>query len=495
MKWPRRSGILVHPTSLPSPYGIGDLGPSAIALLDFLHAGRQRLWQVLPLAPTGYGSSPYAAVSAFAGNPLLISPQRLVEDGLLAAADLIDHPAFPAERVDYALVTPWRLALLRRAHAAFLTPAGDRLREAYMRFAAAQRDWLDDFALFAVLKEEHEGVAWTDWPSALAARDERALAQARERLANEIAFHRFAQFLFERQWSAVRAAAHARGIRILGDLAIFVAHDSADVWAHPHLYQLDARGQPLVVAGVPPDYFSSTGQRWGNPLYRWDALAATGYAWWIARVRKARELYDYIRLDHFRGFQAYWEIPAESDTALGGRWVRGPGEPLFAAIRAALGSVPFIAEDLGEITIGVVRLRLGLGFPGMRVLQFAFGGDARNPHLPHNFTRDTVVYTATHDNDTTRGWFEHLGERERAQVIAYLCTDPEQVVDALIRAAYASVACLAIVPLQDALDRDSAARMNYPSRAEGNWEWRYGAADLTPALSHRLATLAALYGR
>ncbi len=495
MKWPRRSGILVHPTSLPGSYGIGDLGPSAVALLDFLHAGRQRLWQVLPLAPTGYGASPYAAVSAFAGNPLLISPQRLVEDGLLDAADLIDHPAFPAERVDYALVTPWKMALLRRAHAAFQTPAGDSLRPAFARFAAAQRDWLDDFALFAALKEEHGGVAWTDWPPALAARDEPALAQARARLAGEIAFHRFAQFLFERQWSAVRAAAHTRGIKILGDLAIFVAHDSADVWVHRQLFQLDTHGQPLVVAGVPPDYFSSTGQRWGNPLYRWDALAATGYAWWIARVRKALELYDYIRLDHFRGFQAYWEIPATSGTALGGRWVSGPGEPLFAAIRAALGSVPFIAEDLGEITIGVVRLRLRLGFPGMRVLQFGLGGDARNPHLPHNFTRDTVVYTATHDNDTTRGWFDHLGERERAHALAYLRTDTEHIVDALMRAAYASVARLAVVPLQDALDHGSAARMNYPSRAGGNWEWRYGAADLTPALSHRLATLAALYGR
>lgn len=495
MKWPRRGGILVHPTSLPGPYGIGDLGPSAVALLDFLHAGRQRLWQVLPLAPTGYGASPYAAVSAFAGNPLLISPQRLVEDGLLDAADLIDHPAFPAERVDYALVTPWKMALLCRAHAAFQTPAGDMLREAYTRFAAAQRDWLDDFALFAALKEEHGGVAWTNWSPALAARDEPTLAQARARLASEIAFHRFAQFLFARQWSAVRAAAHARGIKILGDLAIFVAHDSADVWIHPQLFQLDTHGQPLAVAGVPPDYFSSTGQRWGNPLYRWDTLAATGYAWWIARVRKALEQYDYIRLDHFRGFQAYWQVPAASDTALGGRWVRGPGEPLFAAIRAALGSVPFIAEDLGEITIGVVRLRLRLGFPGMRVLQFGFGGDARNPHLPHNFTRDTVVYTATHDNDTTRGWFDHLGERERAHALAYLRTDPEHIVEALMRAAYASVARLAVVPLQDALDHGSAARMNYPSRAGGNWEWRYGAADLSPALSHRLATLATLYGR
>jgi len=495
MKWPRLSGILVHPTSLPSPYGIGDLGPSAIALLDFLHAGRQKVWQVLPLAPPGYGSSPYAAVSAFAGNPLLISPRRLVEDGLLGAADLIDHPAFPAERVGYALVTLWKMSLLRRAHAAFLTATGDALRPAFTRFQAAERDWLDDFALFAALKDEHGGVAWTDWSPALAARDERALAEARERLAGEIAFHRFAQFLFERQWSGVRAAARERGIRILGDLAIFVAHDSADVWAHPQLFHLNAQGQPLAVAGVPPDYFSPTGQRWGNPLYRWDALAETGYAWWIARVRKALDLYDYIRLDHFRGFQAYWEVPAESDTALGGRWVRGPGDPLFAAIRAALGGVPFIAEDLGQITIGVVRLRQRLGFPGMRVLQFGFGGDARNPHLPHNFTRDTVVYTATHDNDTTRGWFDSLGERERAHALAYLRTDAEHIVDTMMRAAYASVARLAIVPLQDALDHGSAARMNYPSRAEGNWEWRYGAADLTPALSQRLATLAALYGR
>ncbi|HKS70884.1 MAG TPA: 4-alpha-glucanotransferase, partial [Ktedonobacterales bacterium] len=352
------------------------------------------------------------------------------------------------------------------------------------------------YALFAALKDAHDGAAWTRWPEPLRERDESALAAARERLAEDVRFHEFSQFLFFRQWQAVRTAAHERGIRIIGDLPIFVAHDSADAWAHRELFQLDARGEPLVVAGVPPDYYSPTGQRWGNPLYHWDALKQSGYAWWIERVRAALELVDIIRLDHFRGFHAYWEIPGQDETAERGRWVPGPGAALFEAIRAGgFGDVPLIAEDLGQLTLGVHRLRQRLGLPGMRVLQFAFGGNAKSAHLPHNYTRDTVVYTGTHDNDTTRGWFTAASEHERAYALRYLDTDAERITRAMVRAAYASVAALAIVPLQDVLDLGSAARMNFPSRPDGNWEWRVEEGQLTSAVAKWLAQLAMTYGR
>ncbi|MGH2515874.1 MAG: 4-alpha-glucanotransferase [Ktedonobacterales bacterium] len=495
MKWPRAGGILVHPSSLPGPYGIGDLGPAAISLLDFLAAARQKLWQVLPLGPTGYGNSPYATLSAFAGNPLLISPERLAEDELLSPADLADHPPFPDTSVDFGALVPWKLALLRRAHLRFSTASAAALRHDYERFRESQRAWLDDYALYAALKAEHDGAAWVEWERELATRQEDALALARRRLANDIAFHTFAQFLFFRQWSAVRAAARDRGISIIGDLAIFVAHDSADVWAHPDLFQLDARGNPTAVSGVPPDYFSRTGQRWGNPLYRWDTLRQTGYAWWIERVRRALELHDFLRLDHFRGFHAYWKVPADHDTATDGRWVSGPRDALFTAIREALGDVPFLAEDLGQITPGVRALRKRLGFPGMKVLQFGFGGNARSIHLPHNFTPDSAVYTGTHDNDTTRAWFAACGAHERAHVLRYLNCAEDDVVSAMIRAAFASVAKLAIVPLQDALGLGSEARMNFPSRSDGNWQWRVPAGLLTPQLADWLASLASLYGR
>ncbi|HEV2459770.1 MAG TPA: 4-alpha-glucanotransferase, partial [Ktedonobacterales bacterium] len=381
MKWPRAGGLLLHPTSLPGPYGVGDLGPAATTLLDGLQAGKQKLWQVLPLVPTGYGNSPYAGLSAFAGNPLIISPQRLMDEGLLEAADLRDHPRFPAHRVDFGAVIPWRMELLRASRARFQTYGAPELLRDFDAFCADQCDWLDDYALFAALKEAHDLKPWVEWPTSLALREGAALTQARARYADDIAFHRYVQFLFARQWADVRAAARARGILIIGDLPIFVAHDSADVWAHPELFRLDAHGRPTVVAGVPPDYFSKTGQRWGNPLYRWDLIAESGYAWWIARVRRALELFDFIRLDHFRGFQAYWEIPAANATAVRGAWVPGPSDALFRAVRAALGSVPFIAEDLGVITPDVVALRKRQKLPGMRVLQFAFGAEATDQHL------------------------------------------------------------------------------------------------------------------
>ncbi|HEU5439003.1 MAG TPA: 4-alpha-glucanotransferase [Ktedonobacterales bacterium] len=495
MKWPRASGILLHPTSLPGPYGIGDLGPGAVNFLDFLAVGHQKRWQVLPLNPTGYGNSPYAGLSAFAGNPLLISPGRLLDDSLLMPGDVQHVPDFPRERVDYGRAIPWKMALLRTAYARFRRDQPPALAADFSRFRARQAHWLADYALFAALKDAHAGRPWTEWPSPLAMREPAALDEARARLAEDIAFHELTQFLFFRQWVALRADARARGIRIIGDVAIFVAHDSADVWAHRELFQLNKGGLPTVVAGVPPDYFSATGQRWGNPLYRWDVLKQQGYGWWIERLRATLELVDIIRLDHFRGFHAYWEIPAECETAVEGRWAPGPGAALFAAIRADLGDLPLIAEDLGQITLGVHRLRQKLELPGMRVLQFGFGGNAKNQHLPHNFTRDTAVYTGTHDNDTTRGWFTSVGEREREHVLRYLHSDEEGVVEAMVRAAFASVAALAVVPLADVLDLGSVARMNFPSRAAGNWEWRVTQEQLTPSLSKRLAQLSSLYGR
>lgn len=493
--WPRAGGILAHPTSFPGPHGAGDLGPGAERFFDFLATAGQTLWQTLPLGPTGYGNSPYAGLSAFAGNPTLISPERLIEDGLLTEADIAEPPVFPARRVDYNAATAWKMRLLTNAHARFNEQPHHHLRGAYDEFCGQSAGWLDDFALFMALKNAHEQRSWVEWPQRYAQRQPQAMAEARRALAVPIALHHFAQFIFFRQWARAREEATRRGVRIIGDLAIFVAHDSADVWSHPEYYFLDEAGQPTVVAGVPPDYFSKTGQRWGNPLYRWDALRESGYRWWIDRVRQALRVYDIIRLDHFRGFESYWEVPASSPDAVHGSWKPGPGAGLFQAIRAELGDVPFIAEDLGVITPEVRALQRGLSFPGMRVLQFAFSGSARNHDLPHNYTSNAVVYTGTHDNDTTRGWFTARAGHERAYTLEYLGCEPESVVWAMIRAAYASVARMALVPLQDVLDLGSEARMNYPSQPDGNWEWRYAEGDLTFTHAQRLRKLAELFGR
>ncbi len=495
MKWPRASGILAHPTSFPGRFGIGDLGPGALQSLDFLAAGGQKLWQVLPLGPTGYGDSPYALLSAFAGNPLLISPERLVEEGLLALADLDTALPFTPNRVDYGTIVPWKFALLHASYERFRGSGRRALHEAYARWRLEQSEWLEDYALFMALKARHGGVSWVEWATPYAEREPAALEEARRLLSDEIDFHRYTQFLFFRQWAALRAEARRRDISIIGDLAIFVAHDSADVWANRDLFKLDAHGRPTVVAGVPPDYFSATGQRWGNPIFRWDVLAATGYAWWIARVRQRLGLEDISRLDHFRGFEAYWEIPADCPTAVEGRWMAGPRDALFEAIQQALGDLPFIAEDLGVITRPVRELQRRLGFPGMRVLQFGFGGAATNRDLPHNYRRDCVVYTGTHDNDTTAGWFAALKGPTRQHVLRYLHTDPQHVAWAMLRAAQASVARMVIAPLQDVLGLGSEARMNFPSRAEGNWAWRATAEQLTPQLAEKLAEVTALYGR
>jgi 4-alpha-glucanotransferase len=496
MKLLRGSGILVHPTSFPGPFGIGDLGPGATAMLDYLEASKQRYWQVLPVHPTGYGNSPYAALSAFAGNPLMISPERLVEQGLVAAGDLAHHPAFSPERVDYGSVIAWKTAVLKTSFEHFTAGSGFcDLRTQFDDFCLEQRHWLDDYALFAALKDTYHGAAWTQWDEKLAGREPEALDAARRALSSQVTLQQYLQFCFFSQWLDVRRAAHERQISIIGDIPIFVAYDSADVWAHRELFQMDPTGRPLVVAGVPPDYFSASGQRWGSPLYQWEALRDSGYEWWIERVRHALDLVDIIRLDHFRGFHEYWEIPALEDTAVAGRWVKAPGDDLFAAIRERLGEVNFLAEDLGYITPGVNALRDRLGFPGMRVLQFAFGGNAANQHLPHHYNQEVVVYTGTHDNDTILGWFRSCSEHERRHVLRYLHTTGDEAAMELVRAALASVAGVAMVQLQDVLGLGSEARMNHPSTIFGNWEWRCMTKQMTHQSSRRLADMCTLYDR
>jgi len=492
----RASGLLLHPTSLPGPFGIGDLGPAAVAFVEALARARQSWWQVLPLGPTGYGDSPYQCFSAFAGNPLLVSPERLVEDGLLSPSDLPVAP-LPEGRVAFEQVIPEKARLLRRAFERFQAGAAPALREELEAFAAAEGGWLDDFALFMALKEAHGGAPWTGWDPALAGRKPAALQAARARLAAEVDLHRFAQLLFFRQWRALKARARERGVGTVGDAPIFVAHDSADVWAAPHLFRLRPDGRPAVVAGVPPDYFSATGQLWGNPLYDWEASAATGHAWWIARLRAAHRLFDLVRLDHFVGFERYWEVPGGAPTAAGGAWRPGPGAGLFDAALAALGRLAIVAEDLGAVTPAVEALRLRYGLPGMRVLQFAFAGAVEQRFLPHRYERDSVVYTGTHDNDTSRGWFAGATAAERARLERYLgrpCGE-EEASWQLLRLAWGSVAGLAVAPVQDLLSLGREARMNVPGAPTGNWRWRLRPGEPGEALLERLAELTLTFER
>ena len=492
---PRASGILLHPTSLPGPYGIGDLGPSAYRFVDVLAAAEQSYWQILPLGPTGYGDSPYQTFSAFAGNPSLVSPQLLVDDGLLPAPALDDAPSFPTDRVDYGRVIPYKRRLLEQAFAHYLRDGSPEARRAVEDFAAANRSWLAPFALFMALKDAHDGRPWTEWEPDIAAREPAALARWDEQLAHAIQGHIYSQYLFFQQWARLKGYAAEKGVRIIGDEPIFVAHDSADCWAHRELFYLEPDGQPSVVAGVPPDYFSATGQRWGNPLYRWDVMAADGYAWWIERLRAVLATVDVLRLDHFRGFAGYWAIPGDAPTAERGTWEPGPGAPFFAAVERALGRLPIIAEDLGVITPDVVKMRDRFGLPGMKILQFAFGGGADNNDLPHNYTPNYVVYTGTHDNNTTAGWYATASPHEKEHLRAYANSDGVDPAWDLIRLAYASVADTAVVPLQDLLGLGNEARMNLPARAGGNWQWRYTGGALTDGLASRVAELARLYGR
>jgi 4-alpha-glucanotransferase len=495
MRLPRASGILLHPTSLPGPYGSGDLGREARHFVDWLAAAGQTLWQVLPLGGIGPGNSPYMSSSAFAGNLLLIDLDDLREHGWLTDDDLAGAPAGDARAIDWGAMVAFRMDRLERAARRFAQTAGAAERDALATFCAAHADWLPDHALFMALSEHFAWQDWNQWPAACAQRDPTALAEARTEHAERIAFRVFCQWRFFSQWAALKAYANARGVRIVGDAPIFIAHHSAEVWARPELFELDATGTPAVVAGVPPDAFSADGQRWGNPLYRWAAHEREGFAWWIGRIRRTFELVDVVRIDHFRGFAAHWEIPATAPTAVTGRWVPAPGEALFAAIERALGPQPVIAEDLGVITPDVVALRKRFGFPGMRILQFAFGGGSGNAYLPHNHEADAVVYTGTHDNDTTQGWWAATADHERQHVRALLATDGREIHWDFIRAAMGSVADTAIHPLQDVLGLGSEARMNFPGQASGWWRWRFTWEQVRPDHAQRLAELTRLFRR
>ncbi|MFH1086634.1 MAG: 4-alpha-glucanotransferase [Chloroflexota bacterium] len=491
----RRSGILLHPTSLPGPFGIGDLGAGAAQWLDYLAAARQSLWQVLPLGPTGYGDSPYQPFSAFAGTHLLIDPLALAEQGLLTPAELWEGTPLPQDRVDYGRVIAHKGALLRRSFERYQAQPPATLREALAAFEAAQRDWLEDYALFMALKRRFDWAPWVAWPRDIALRAPGAVQGWAQTLADDVAFQKYLQGLFDLQWQGVRAAARAARVEIIGDMPIFVGHDSADVWAHRGLFQLDGDGQPQVVAGVPPDYFSPTGQLWGNPHYRWERMRADGYAWWLARLRRVLSQVDIVRLDHFRGFSGYWEVPADEETAIHGRWVRGPGADFFHAVGRALGKLPIIAEDLGLITPDVLALRRQFDLPGMRVLQFGFDSDGTNLHLPHNYEARSVVYTGTHDNDTTLGWYGDGQGAARHRARLYAGSDGRAMHWDMLRLVMASVAEVALAPLQDVLGLGGAARMNMPGRPDRNWTWRYRAEQLAPEVAAALAELTTVTGR
>ena len=501
MKFERSAGVLLHPTSLPSRFGIGDLGDGAYQFVDFLEAAKQQLWQVLPLGPTASGDSHYQSFSAFAGNPLLISPDRLVAEGFLAAEAVEATPTLPTAEVDFGPVIEYKVALLRAAFAHFQANGDPMQREAFARFVANTANWLDDFALFMALKNHHKGQdggVWNTWPADIARRQKRALKRWGDDLRDEVEFQKFQQFLFYKQWLELKAYANGKGIRIIGDIPIFVAYDSADVWANPELFYLKKDGSPSVVAGVPPDYFSETGQRWGNPLYRWDKMAADNYGWWAQRIHINLVQADIVRIDHFRGFEAYWEIPAAEPTAVVGQWTKGPGIGFFEAIQARLGDLPIIAEDLGVITPEVEELRDRFSFPGMKILQFAFGGEQNSDFLPFNYTSNSVVYTGTHDNETTLGWYLNASEKERDHVRRYMAVPGRDIVWDLIRLAYASVSTLAVIPMQDLFVLGNEARMNYPGKEGGWWRWRYTRemfASRAPGIALGLAELARLYGR
>ena len=506
MKLPRSSGILLHITSLPGRHGIGDLGEAAYEFAGFLAESGQKIWQVLPLSPTGYGDSPYQSFSAFAGNPLLIDLTALQDEGLLGDVSVEPASALPEGSVDYGTVIQLKLAALRQAAEEFFAKSHP-LRGEFDRFCQENAAWLDDFALFMACKDVHSGIMWSEWEPSIRLRQSAAPKQWGEKLSRDVKVVKFAQFQFFRQWEKLKSYCHERGIRIMGDIPIYVAHDSADVWSHPELFQLDEQGKPTVVAGVPPDYFSATGQLWGNPIYRWDLLERTGYRWWIERLQASLKLFDLVRLDHFRGFEAYWEVPANARNAIGGRWMKGPGTKLFMALQAAFGELPIVAENLGVITPEVEAIRKQFGFPGMSLLQFAFGTDPQGPSFrPHNYSRELVAYTGGHDNDTTVGWWTSSGmgdstrtaediRAERKFATEYLAIGNEAINWVFIRTVLASVADVAIIPLQDVLGAGREARMNLPGTTSGNWKWRYRREALTTEISKRLKKLVILYDR
>jgi 4-alpha-glucanotransferase len=499
MEFSRSSGVLLHVSSLPSSGGIGDLGPAAHEFVAFLAGAKQHVWQVLPLCPTGYGNSPYAGSSAFAGNPYLISLELLAAWGWIAG-ERITGLAGSSGNVDFGQVETRKLPLLFEAAANFLDRAPQDAKLAshwaeFEEFCRAESAWLVDYAFYAVLRKELNTGAWTVWPEPIRKRRPEALAEIAAKHGRALAQEQVLQFAFSKQWNALRSAAVAHGIRILGDVAIFVNMDSSDVWVHPELFELDKDLKPIRVAGVPPDYFSPTGQRWGNPLYKWDVLEASGFDWWVDRIRRARALYDIVRLDHFRGFEAYWAIPADEPTAINGAWVKGPGLKLFRALEAALGPLPIVAEDLGLITPEVEALRIEMRMPGMKVIQFGFSDKSAHMHLPQQYTPDTVAYTGTHDNDTTQGWWNTSDRPTKASVEALVGPVGGRPVWHLIRATKASVAELAIVPAQDLLELGSEARMNTPAVGAGNWGWRAPQGSLSAAIAARLAAIADITDR
>jgi 4-alpha-glucanotransferase len=490
---PRSAGILLHPTSLPGPFGVGDFGPTAHRWVETLAAMKQTWWQILPLGPTGSGDSPYQSFSAFAGSITLVSPELLVRDGLVAPA-LWAGKWFADDRVDYEAVIPFKAALVHEAWANFRAGRAPALREEFERYCAQEADWLDDYALFAAIRESLGGRALADWPEELRGREPAALVQAAKELDHAVGLHKFGQFLFDRQWLSLKRYANERGIKIIGDVPIFVALDSSDVWSHPDGFLLDADGKPTVVAGVPPDYFSADGQHWGNPIYDWKRMEETRFAWWAARMKRQLRQVDLIRLDHFRGFVQAWHVPAGEKTARNGNWVDGPGIKLFERLRQALGGLPILAEDLGLITPDVVALRVELGVPGMRVLQFALGGPD-SLHWPHNFVPNCACYTGTHDNETANGWYASLPERDKHYLGLTLGHYVGDAAWDLIRQAWASVAMIAIAPLQDVLGLGNEARMNKPGVATGNWQWRFRADQFRPELISRLSEFTTLYNR
>ncbi len=495
MDYKRTGGILLHPTSFPGPDGIGDLGPEAYRWIDFLAESGCGIWQVLPLNPTGYGNSPYQSFSAFAGNPYLVSPAMLREEHLLTRSDLADRPNFPGDQVDYGPVINWKLILLDRAFQHFNENPSHDLREEFETFKQNNAYWLEDYALFMAIKESNGGVSWLDWPEPLRRREPDIIQAFRADHTEAIESHRFRQFLFFRQWLALREYANERDILIIGDIPIFVSMDSSDTWSNPGLFYLKPDLTPDFVAGVPPDYFSPTGQLWGNPLYRWNVHEQTGYQWWIERIAATLKTVDIIRLDHFRGLSGYWEIPAGMPTAEIGRWVYGPGASVLTAVRNGLGDLPIIAEDLGVITQDVVDLREQFGLPGMKIFQFAFADGPTDPFLPHNYPHNCVAYTGTHDNDTAWGWYNTAPEKEKDFFRRYTSTAGDNVAWTMIREIWESVAMFSVAPMQDFLSLGSEARMNFPGKASGNWCWRIPANALTHELAGSIRNFNWLYAR
>ncbi len=493
----RFSGILVHPTSFPSPYGIGDMGPGAYDFIDFLEKSGQHLWQVLPLGPTGFGDSPYQSFSAFAGQPLIISPDKLMEENLLTKEDLAGMPAWDPKKVDYGPVIEFKTSLLKKAFQAFCHTPDKQMLEEFETFCETEKDWLEDYALFMACKDQHHGRSWLEWDEEIRTPTEAAKRIWKEKLAGHIHYYSFIQFIFQRQWQKLLAYAHDHEVKIIGDIPIFVAPDSADVWADKNLFQLDSKGYPTAVAGVPPDYFSETGQLWGNPLYDWEEHEKTSYQWWVRRVKRQLSLTDFLRIDHFRGFEAYWAVPAKEETAINGKWIKGPCEKLFLAIEKELGGdLPIFAEDLGIITPEVERLRGSMGFPGMKVLQFGFGDMDDRKYMPHFYTTtNCICYTGTHDNDTTLGWYQGQTDIIKDRIRRYGNTDGNLVSLDFIRFCMGSIAKYAIFPIQDLLMLGSEARMNTPGVAQNNWAFRYTADALSDERCQWLLHTTQLYNR